>query len=236
MLVKWWGRAWMKLSGHGAMGRLAMRIAALPAPPHKSRVYLAGRSPKGYIAWSATVHHRDLHLGKEVFIDDRVLIYQQAQGGPMWIGDNTLIFRDNTLETGFGGSITIGKRVSIHPRCQINAYGADISIADDVMIAPGCALYPYNHGLAPNLPIKYQRLSSKGPIVIEEGAWLGFGCVVLSGVRIGKGAAVGAGSVVTRDIPDNAIANGVPARVVSHRSDLPACDLPPGWEKRRPAG
>jgi acetyltransferase-like isoleucine patch superfamily enzyme len=49
---------------------------------------------------------------------------------------------------------------------------------------------------------------------------LGFGVIVLSGVRIGKGAVIGAGSVVTQDIPDNAIACGNPARVVKMRSDL----------------
>jgi acetyltransferase-like isoleucine patch superfamily enzyme len=55
---------------------------------------------------------------------------------------------------------------------------------------------------------------------VEDDAWLGYGVIVLDGVRIGKGAVVGAGAVVTHDIPEGAIAVGVPARVVKMRSDL----------------
>jgi acetyltransferase-like isoleucine patch superfamily enzyme len=89
-----------------------------------------------------------------------------------------------------------------------------------VDIAPCCAFYPYNHGIVPGIPIRKQPLQSKGGIVVDDGAWLGFGVIVLDGVRIGKGAVVGAGSVVTRDVPDGAIACGVPARVLMMRSDL----------------
>jgi len=68
--------------------------------------------------------------------------------------------------------------------------------------------------------IKNQPLQTKGGILIEDNVWLGFGVIVLSGVRIGKGAVIGAGSVVTDDIPAGAIAVGVPARVVKMRCDL----------------
>lgn len=54
----------------------------------------------------------------------------------------------------------------------------------------------------------------------RDGAWLGVGVIVLGGVRIGAGAVIGAGSVVTQDVPDGAIAVGVPARVVKMRSEL----------------
>jgi acetyltransferase-like isoleucine patch superfamily enzyme len=87
-------------------------------------------------------------------------------------------------------------------------------------IASGCALYSYDHGILPNMLIGKQPLQSKGRILIDDDAWLGFGVIVLSGVRIGKGAVVGAGSVVTRDIPDGAIAVGSPARVIKMRSEL----------------
>ena len=56
--------------------------------------------------------------------------------------------------------------------------------------------------------------------MIEDDAWLGVGVIVLSGVRIGKGAVIGAGAVVSRDVPDGAIAMGVPARVVKMRAEL----------------
>ena len=64
-----------------------------------------------------------------------------------------------------------------------------------------------------------QPLATKGPIIIEDEVWLGFGVIILSGVRIGKGAIVGTGSVLTKDVPSGAIAVGVPAHVVRMRAE-----------------
>lgn len=63
---------------------------------------------------------------------------------------------------------------------------------------------------------KYEALS-KGDIIIEDDVWLGLNSIILSGVKIGQGAIVGAGSVVTKDIPPYAIAGGNPARVIKYR-------------------
>ena len=65
-----------------------------------------------------------------------------------------------------------------------------------------------------------QPLTSRGDIVLEDDVNLGFGVIVLDGVTIGKGAAIGAGSLVVQDIPPGAIAMGVPARVLRMRSDF----------------
>ena len=75
--------------------------------------------------------------------------------------------------------------------------------------------------MAPDLPIRRQPLRSRGDIIIEDEVWLGYGVIVLDGVRIGYGAVVGAGSVVVHDVPPGAIVQGVPARVIMFRSDLP---------------
>lgn len=218
-----WVRFWMGLSGLETFGRVATRLATWFAPPHKSRVMLQNWNPKGYIAPTATIYHSGLKLGKNVFIADRVIIYngfyQGAKGGVMTLGDKVTILRDSILETGYGGSLTIGDGTWIHPRCQLNAYLAEIKIGSNVQIAPNCALYCYDHGFAPDVPIDEQPLQTKGDIIIEDEAWLGVGVTVLSGVRIGRGAVLGAGSVVTRDIPDNAIASGVPAKVLKIRGE-----------------
>ena len=96
----------------------------------------------------------------------------------------------------------------------------DFRIGCDVGLAQNCAIYSYDHGVKPNIPISQQPLESKGPVVIGDHVWLGTGVIVLSGVHIGAGAVIASGAVVTRDIADGAIAAGVPARVVKMRKDL----------------
>ena len=215
-----WIRFWMRHAGLGAFGRISTACAALLAPPHKERAFLAGMNKKGYISVRAKLFHKQLHLGEHVFIDDHTLIFQRSQGGEVKIGSRVSIFRYNILETGYGGTLEIGDYASIHPKCQLNAYVSHISIGSGTMLAPCCALYPYDHGFQPARLIREQPLTSRGGIRIGSEAWLGYGCIVLDGVTIGDGAVVGAGSVVTRDIPEYAIAHGNPARVVGHRKDL----------------
>jgi acetyltransferase-like isoleucine patch superfamily enzyme len=150
------------------------------------------------------------------------MIFRDKGGGDVELADDAQLFHDSAILTGAGGSVRIGPRAMIQPRCQLSAYFERIVIGNNVQIAPNCALYPYDHGINLDMSIRAQPLVSKGPIVVDDEAWLGFGVIVLSGVRIGKGAVVGAGSVVVSDIPDNAIAVGNPARVVSYRK---AADL-----------
>jgi acetyltransferase-like isoleucine patch superfamily enzyme len=181
---------------------------------------LAYLSPKGFIAPSAQIYHTDFQQGKNVFIGERVIIYQAAEGGLIQLGDRVCFLRDSILETGSGGSLTFGDDAYIHPRCQFNAHKASIHIGSGVMIAANCAFYPHDHGMELDIPIRDQPLQTRGDIVIGDNAWLATGVIVLGGVRIGEGSVIGAGAVVTNSIPDNAIAIGVPARVVKMRSDL----------------
>ena len=219
-----WTSFWMRFASLSNFGRIATFLANWFAPPHKASYELANMNPRGFIAPSAVIYHSDLRLGKNVLVGDRVIIYQAKDGGPVEFGDRVAVLRDTTIETGFGGSIRIGSTTWIHPRSQINAYVGSIYIGSGVDIAPNCAFYSYDHGLAPDRPIREQSLETKGDIVIEDHAWLGVGVTVLSGARIGKGAVIGAGSVVNKDIPDYAIAVGNPARVIKMRGDLPSKD------------
>ncbi len=209
----------MRYAGLSHFGRTATRLATWFAPPYYGRCYLARLNPKGYIAPSAIVHHNSVHFGRNIFIGDRVVIYQDKDGGSVEFGERVHIYGETFIQSGSGGSLKIGDNSHIHPRCQISAYESSIFIGNEVQIAPNCAFYPYNHSIEPGKPIKEQALHSKGDIIVDDDAWLGFGVIVLDGVRIGKGAVIGAGSVVTQDIPDNAIACGNPARVVKMRGD-----------------
>jgi PAS domain S-box-containing protein len=212
-----WARFWMRYAGLGYVGRAATRLATLFAGPYKSRCFLANLNRKGYVAPTATVHHADLRLGDNVFIGDRAVIYQDADGGPIELGDRVVLHNDTIIEVGARGSLTIGAGTAVQPRCHFEAFTESIRIGRGVMIAPYCAFHNFDHGFHAGERISRQPLQTKGGIVIEDGAWLGVRVTVLSGVRIGKGAVIGAGSVVTHDVPDGAIALGVPARVLKMR-------------------
>jgi acetyltransferase-like isoleucine patch superfamily enzyme len=215
-----WIRFWMRFAGLSPLGRLATRFATWFAPPFYERCYLAWLNPKGYVAPGTVLHHCELRLGTRVFIGERVVIFQDQNGGSVELGNSVQLYGDTYIQTGQGGSVKIGDRTTVQPRCQLSAYKGPIEIGCDVQIAPNCAFYPYDHTFAPGELIRKQPVTTKGGIFIEDDVWLGFGVIVLDGVRIGKGAVIGAGSVVTRNIPDGAIAVGVPARVVRMRSDL----------------
>ena len=215
-----WVNFWLARSGRGFFGRIATRLAACGYPPYTGRLELARIQPKGYLAASAQISHTNLTMGNNVFIGDRVIIHQHEGGGSVALGDRVTLFQEIIVETFAGGSLHVGADTAIQPRCHFTAAVAPIRIGSGVQIAPQCAFYSYDHGIAPGALIRDQPLQSKGPIIIEDDAWLGFGVIVLSGVRIGKGAVVGAGAVVTHDVPDGAVVVGSPARVVKMRSEL----------------
>jgi acetyltransferase-like isoleucine patch superfamily enzyme len=173
----------------------------------------------GYVSPTTSICHDELHLGRHVFIGDRVAIYKTKSGGSVSIGNHTHINQDTIIETGEGGFLTIGSNTHIQPRCQLSAYKGSIDIGSTVQIAPNCAFYSYDHGILPGEPIAGQPLQTRGGIVVEDDAWLGYGVIVLDGVRIGKGAVIGAGAVVTRSVPDAGIAVGVPARLIGRRGN-----------------
>lgn len=223
LLCELWMRFWMIFAGRGCLGRMASRLAACLAPPYHNRRVLAWMNKKGYVSAASTIQHKLLRLGDHVFVDDGVVIYQGGYlgipGGEVTIGHRVSLYGDVTIQTGDGGRVVIGDSTFIHSGCIISAYKGSVLIGRDVMIAPNCAFYPYNHGMVPGIPMAEQPLTSRGDIIIEDEAWISTGVILLDGVRIGKGAVVGAGSVVTRDIPDNAIAYGVPAKVIKMRGD-----------------
>ena len=103
--------------------------------------------------------------------------------------------------------VKIGKGVYINADCLMMARGG-ITIEDEAQLAANIQLITNNHDFydRPVLPCK--------PILICKGAWVGAGVTILPGIRIGKHAVVGAASVVTKDVPDYAVAVGNPARVI----------------------
>jgi acetyltransferase-like isoleucine patch superfamily enzyme len=217
-----WRRFWLeRASRRGRFGRLAARIVSWNVPPYQQRAYLADLTPRGFIAPGAAISHPDLRLGHNVYIGDGVIIYQTHNGGAVDLRDGVHLYGDTFVETGSGGVVHIGVGTHVQPGCHIHAHLTDVEIGENVEIAPGCAFYTYDHGMAPGVPLMEQPLTSRGGIKVGDGAWIGFGVTVLQGVRIGNGAVIAAGAVVVHDIPANAIAGGIPAKVLKYREAGP---------------
>jgi galactoside O-acetyltransferase len=120
------------------------------------------------------------------------------------------------FHAGFGSNVYIGDDFFGNVNLTF-VDDVEIRIGNGVMIAPGVTLTTTGHPVHPDLRVDFRRFSK--PIVIEDKVWIGSNVVVLPGVRIGFGAVVGAGSVVTHDIPAMTVAVGVPCRVVRHITD-----------------
>ncbi len=156
--------------------------------------------------------NKELKIGCSSTIDFRAFI---SRGGEVIVGEGCAI-RAGTQLLPSNGHIKIGNNVSINQYCIINGHGG-VDIGNDVMIAAYSCFYSFNHGVVLNtIPMKNQPLEKKG-IKIKNDVWIGAHSVILDGVTINDGAVVAAGAVVTKDVPENAIVAGVPAKILKYR-------------------
>jgi acetyltransferase-like isoleucine patch superfamily enzyme len=123
------------------------------------------------------------------------------------VGENTLIF--GQLTAVLPKNVTIGSGCTIMDGCVMMGAGG-ITIENNVLIGAQVKLISNNHDIydRPVLTVK--------PVLIKEGAWIGAGVSILPGVTVGKYAVVGTNSVVTKDIPDYAVAVGIPAKIIKY--------------------
>lgn len=159
-----------------------------------------------------------IELGDKVLIDDNcALDARGTQGqGRFSIGNETLIARD-TIIVVKQGHLRIGDNCSIGSQTTLSAVSG-IEIGDHAIIAGQCYFGGgrYRTRLGDG-PMVTQGLQTKGPVILGDDVWVGAGARILDGVRIGDGAIIGAGAVVTRDVPDHAIAAGCPATIIGQR-------------------
>jgi acetyltransferase-like isoleucine patch superfamily enzyme len=118
--------------------------------------------------------------------------------------------------------ISIGDRVVIRPQSMLFADyrggGAGITIEDDALIGSAVHIYCTNHNFSnPDIPIMKQGFRGAGDVVLKSGCWIGAGAIILAGVTVGINAVVGAGSIVTRDVPSHSVVGGSPARIIYER-------------------
>lgn len=112
-------------------------------------------------------------------------------------------------------------RIAIGDHTFIN-YGSSIAARESVQIGANCHLGHYTFVMDNDQHdiVRRSQLGPSGPVVIEDYAWIGSKAVILKGVRIGTRAVVGAGSVVTKDIPPRCVAAGNPARVLRQLTEF----------------
>jgi acetyltransferase-like isoleucine patch superfamily enzyme len=148
-------------------------------------------------------------------IDDQVVLDAKGSTSSIELGEQILVGRGSILSCN-ESTIRVGNFVSIGPFCFF-ASKSYIQVGSNVSIGSGTHLMAGGHAFDDlATPVIRQRRLSKG-IVVEDGAWIGTGTKILDGVTIGRDSIIGAGAVVTEDIPAESIAVGVPARVIRSR-------------------
>lgn len=130
------------------------------------------------------------------------------------VGARTVLY--SSFNAAFGSNVHLGDDFFGNANVTF-VDDVEIRIGNGVMIAPNVTLTTTGHPVHPDRRVDFARFSK--PIVIEDKVWIGSNVVVLPGVRIGYGSVIGAGSVVSRDIPPMVVAVGVPCRVLRHITD-----------------
>jgi acetyltransferase-like isoleucine patch superfamily enzyme len=114
------------------------------------------------------------------------------------------------------GVVSIGAKTVLGQECTISAY-QHVSIGRECVIADRVMLIDFDHGMVEvERPIRLQGIY-KRDVRVGNNVWIGYGACILRGVTVGDNAVIGTNAVVTKDVPDNAIVGGVPARVIRMR-------------------
>jgi acetyltransferase-like isoleucine patch superfamily enzyme len=152
-------------------------------------------------------------LGPDCVFEAGVLIFHPEN---VHLGTNVYLGHYAILKGYYKNRLEIGAESWIGQQCVLHAAGG-LRIGRRVGIGPGVKILTSSHGEAGRgVPI-FEAPLELAPVVIEDGADVGVGAIVLPGVTIGAGAQIGAGAVVTRDVPAYAVAAGSPAKVLRER-------------------
>jgi acetyltransferase-like isoleucine patch superfamily enzyme len=194
----------------GALGLLLRRM---------SYRWLLGAVGRNVVFGQGVVlrHPAKIRIGDDVTVDDLVLLDAKGEKNRgIAIGSGVFLGRGTILSCK-DGDIVLGERSNLGFHCEIFS-GSAVTVGRNGLFAANVYLVGGGHDFERgDLAVIDQARSSTG-IVLGENVWLGTGVRVLDGVRVGSDVVVGANAVVTADLPDGAIAAGVPARVLRNRS------------------
>lgn len=113
--------------------------------------------------------------------------------------------------TDCGKNLTIGKRVFINAGCKFQDQGG-LTIGNDTLIGHNTVIATLNHDIDPD----HRGDLIPAPVKIGNKVWIGANATILPGITIGNGAIIAAGAVITKNVPDNAIVAGVPAKIIKN--------------------
>lgn len=181
---------------------------------------VAGRLAR--FAW-AKLRHPRARIGRKTDIRARFCL-RQGPGAQVRIGEACVLDNDLTIEC--RGTLEVGRGTIFGHHCTVAALES-IIIGEDCLIAEMVSIRDHNHRFARfDVPYRDQGMEV-APVRIGRNVWLAAKVTVAAGVTIGDNTVVGANAVVTRDLPANAVAAGVPARILRLRSPEA---LPPASE------
>ena len=226
--MRWRG---FSVRGRGEVTSRRGTIAAVPRPERPEAPRLTGHSASTYLAhglfqfaWGL-VKYLPTPFGDPMRKLVLSMTMARCDVPPFWIRTG--------IDIWWPGRIRIG-RTALNENLFFNGHGG-ITIGDHCLMGRGASFFAGGHTFArPDLLIVEQPLSM-APIVIADDVYFGLNCVILGGVTIGEGAVIGAGAVVTSDVPAGAIVAGVPARVIRFREGyIPGQDVPQDPEGSSP--
>lgn len=143
---------------------------------------------------------------KDVFIDTHTVFSNLTFKGSARIEQYCRLIGDDHIE--------IGNDFYLNANCHLLG---EIYIGDHVMIGPKTVIWGRDHGMEmSDIPMKHQA-HHKAPIIIKDNVWIGANVTILKGVTIESGAVIAAGAVVIKDVPENAIVGGNPAKLIKYR-------------------
>lgn len=201
---------------HGAWDRAGV-WASIHTGTRRARRFAAfGEGSLICFPWVALYGEAGIRIGRDTLIGPHVSLSAGMVPDQPLLSDEVVVIGDRCL---------IGRGSSIVGHFSIR-------VGDDVYTGPNVYITDQNHAWSdPAVPIGRQAAPER-PVSIGAGSWLGAGVVVVPGVTIGRHVAVGAASVVTKDLPDHSVAVGSPARVIAERDAGEGSSLSPPWPAR----
>lgn len=170
---------------------------------------------KGVHPSAVVEHHGPVSIPESTIIEPLAVVFIGGRGR-LQLGERNIIYPGATIRIDQGWMET-GMEVSFGSGCHIYEPRAGLTIGDYCMIGGGVLICGVNHGYAiRGVPMRHQTFEA-APIMIGQDVWIGMGAIILPGITLGDGAIVGAGAVVTSDVPSGTVVHGVPARPVKSR-------------------